>query len=386
MKKLALLLGGLLTVLAIFCAPQSSWAAPTWLSGEKLVADTPFTDDAYVVGESVTIDKEIRGDLLVVGGEVIINGPVTGDIWVVGGNLTLNGKVADDLRLFGGDVTVAGSVGDDLFGAGGAVTVADTAKIGGDVYMGVAEFTLYGAVNGDANLWTGRSRINGQIAGNANIRLSEGLSFGKEGRVAKKLTYWAPMEDTTLAQYAREVEFNKSVDTAAAKKGLAALFTVAGLSLILWKWLSVLLLGAVLIWMAPKYFPHLTDSANARAQGGRYIGAGLVLIILVPFLAFILGITFVGMPLSIVMMLAYVLMLILGSIVGAYAVGSYLRAHKHNNEWQQLGNLALGIVVLLFAWYIPVIGWLFQWGVIAYGVGSVWYDKVKMLAAYRKSA
>jgi hypothetical protein len=383
MWKKALLLGGL--VMAIGLAGQAQ-AAPLFVQGESLNQDVAANDDAYLAGETVVVARDVRGDLFVGGGDITINGNVSGDLVVMGGTVTVNGRVSDDVRVMGGTVTIVNSVGDDLFIGAGSVTIADAAVIRGDLVAGTGTLNLYGRVNGSAKLGFGTGRINGKIDGNADVRYSEGLSFGKDARIAGQLNYWAPTEEASFSDYASKVQFHSVVDAGANRQGLRHLLTAAGLMAIIWKWLSLLFVGALMIWIFPKFFPKLVDSIKARSNTGQFVLAGFAFLILVPLLGGLFAVTVIGLPVAMIMFFAYVLMIIFSAIVGAYGLGSYLRRHRHATQWDQLANLALGTLTVLVVAHVPFIGGLFQALVIMFGLGVVWYEKVRLSAVYRKTA
>lgn len=359
-----------------------SLAAPTFNKVETATTDKAFDDDAYFVGESVTIAKDIRGDLIIGGGNITVNANVTGDVWVMGGTVAINGRIGDDLRVFSGNVAVTKEVVDDVIVGAGTLVISDTATIRGDFWGGVGDLSIYGRILGSLSTWAGTVRINGTIDGKASIRYSEVLTFGNNARIKGQLDYYAGVEDPSFANFASKAVFHQIVEPKVTE-GLGSLMTFAGITVVLWKWLSFLILGAMLIWIYPKYFPRVIDGIKARDHSSSFVWMGLLFMVAVPALAMVFAITLVGLPLTFLMLIIYALMLVLGAIVGAYGVGSYLRRHKHDNEWDQLGNLALGVLVTLLIGYIPLLGWLFSAAVMLFGIGAVWHEKNKILAVYK---
>src|SRR5690606_16975206 len=237
--------------------------------------------------------------------------------------------VGDDIRMMGGTLNVNGNVADDVMAVGGEFTIADGATIRGSVWSVAGEMSLYGQINEELTSWLGKGRIDGLVGGDAEIHISEGLSFGNNGKIGESLRYWAPREDPTLVNYAKNVEFNQAVDPNASTRGLIALLTIAGLTAVLWKWLSFLLLGSIIIWLLPKYFPQIIDTMKAQKNTAMYIWNGLLVMIVAPVLAMLFAITVVGIPVASVIFLAYGLLIVFGAIAGAYGIGSYLRQHSH---------------------------------------------------------
>lgn len=374
-----------LGVLGVVMSAIFPVSAATLYVGEDISTDKAIpADDVYFIGESTVVSKDIRGDIVVVSGDVALDGDISGDVLAVGGNITINGRVSDDVRVLGGNVTVIGEVGGDLVSGSGSITIADSANIRGDMVIGAGSFTLYGKVNGDLRAWFGEGRINGTVGGNAEVNYSDGLTFGNEGKVAGKLTYSASAEKVEFSDHAQSIEFIPTASIEKTKYGLAKLFTIAGLMALLWKWVSLLFVGALLIWVFPRLFPKLTDSARARGHVGQTIWTGLIFLVVVPAGGLLLMATLIGMPVAMILFFGYCLTLVMSSIVGSYGVGSFLRHHKNDTQWEQLGNLSLGLVIFLVASFIPVIGWLLQFVIVMFGVGTIWSEKVRMSKEYRE--
>lgn len=384
-KKLFPIIASALMTVAFLVPVSATLATPTFTKAETIVTDLPTDDDAYYVGESVTIGKDVRGDLVIGGGNVTVNGNVSGDIWILGGTVAINGRVGDDVRVVGGNVTITKEVIDDVMVGGGTVIVADTANIRGDLWNGAGEFNLYGHVFGNLMSWAGKARINGLVDGQATIRYSETLTFGNDGRIRGQLDYYSIAEDTSFATHAGKTVFHPVTDPGVVGSKMKELLTIAGITVVIWKLLSFLILGAMLIWIYPRLFPRVIDGIKAKENSSGFIWAGLLFFVAVPALAMVFAIILIGLPFTLLLLLVYALMLALGALVGAYAVGSYLRRHVHASEWDQLGNLALGLLVTIVVGYVPFLGWLFTFVVMLFGIGAILHEQRRLTSVYRNT-
>lgn len=72
-------------------------------------------DDVIIFGGTVTIHDEagIRGDVIVFGGEIEINGRILGDLSIFGGSVKLNGDVGGKLKVKGGELFLNSEVAGD---------------------------------------------------------------------------------------------------------------------------------------------------------------------------------------------------------------------------------------------------------------------------------
>ena len=143
------------------------------------------------------------------------------------------------------------------------------------------------------------------------------------------------------------------------------------------------LAGALLFWLVttlwrPEWWESTSASAIKRTLAA--VGAGAGTLVFIPIMAVILMITVIGIPLGIVLVLAYGVALYISKIVVAVAVGNWLAArfgwpHTHKGLW--LALLGLSLEALLTS--LPVVGIFFKVLVIILGLGSIvlayWHPK-----------
>ncbi|MDD5606212.1 MAG: polymer-forming cytoskeletal protein [Patescibacteria group bacterium] len=351
-------------------------AMPSFLATENGVVsiDSPIGDDVYTTGANVTVTSDIKGDLFVSGGMVEVDANVAGDILVFSGNVYINGTVGDDLRIGAGQVTIRGTVNDDVLVGGGMVTVSDTAVIRGDLTVGAGSLTMSGKVLGNVKAGFGDATIKGDIGGNADLRYEDGkLTFGDGAKIGGKLDYWAFRESDEFAEVAKEIEFHKTISTKSSWPLAAAfVFPIAAVAEAVWSIVGVLIMGGLLLLLLPKYLPRIVETT--RKKHWTALWQGLVFLIVVPVLAVIIALTGFGLPVSIIMMLAFTIVMILASIPVSMAIGSYMVKYKDTDRGRQFGALVLGVLIYTVLGLIPVIGWILKFALFVIGVGIIWMD------------
>ena len=108
---------------------------------------------------------------------------------------------------------------------------------------------------------------------------------------------------------------------------------------------------------------------------------GLVFAIGVPVLMFILAMTIIGVPLSILLGLIYGLVMIFGYVSAVTLVGSWL-IKKSDKTWgRQLMAFVVGSIVYGIVAVIPVLGCLVVFVLMMMGIGGFWQDRYKMFKA-----
>ncbi len=200
----------MVVVVALIASVAGIARAAEFGSGDSYVlpAGSTVEDDLYVSAETVTIDGKVIGDLIAFGGLIEVNGEVTGDVIAAGGGVSINGKVGDDVRAAGSGVALNGSVGDDLMAAGGGaapggfvyptiingrnvqsgVYLAKDANVAGDAYLVGGTGNVAGTVDGD--LFTGMNELSltGAVGGNATL-YGNTIDVADNASVGGTLTY-----------------------------------------------------------------------------------------------------------------------------------------------------------------------------------------------------
>ena len=214
------------------------------------------------------------------------------DVIVFDGDVTMDGEVRDTLVVFHGDATVSGSVGGDVIVFDGDVTIASGATVAGDV----ASF---------------REPV-----------IEDGAEVGGVLRRPTK-------------------DFFTPVEAFAARVALWIAATV-----------SLFLLGALLLWLAPRGL-----DAIARTWAGSKGSAALwgsVLLVGLPLGAVLVMLTIVGIPFGLGTLFALGLLYALGYVAGTWALGRQL-VGEPRSRWL---SFLTGFALLRLIGLIPVVGGL----------------------------
>jgi cytoskeletal protein CcmA (bactofilin family) len=248
--------------------------------------------------------ERIDGAVVSVDGPVRIIGVVDGDVFAVHGNVNVSGRVTGSVTTLDGDITVTGQVGDGVTAISGRAIIGANAEVVGDV----------------------RSSERPDVAAGA------------------------------------------SVDGDVSKTNFAAWFTLAGwIALLLW-WLAVtvslLLLGVFFVALFPRAAQAV--ATVGRASTGLSIVWGAVLGLAVPLLAGGLASTFVGLPLSVGILLALAVAFPMGYVMTALVIGRTLAGRVGD-----IPAFLIGFAILRAIAIIPGLGWVVGFLAAAFGVGAL---------------
>ena len=331
-------------------ATQQSELGGKVRSGREVTVPATETvqGDLVASGGTVRIDGRVDGDLVASGGQVIVDGTVTGDLLAAAGTTTISGQVDGDARVASGQARIEGRIGEDVLLGVGQATVASDAQIGGDLVFGAGRMQLDGAVAGSVLGSTGNYAREGSVGGSEQVNLDQ------------------PEE-------AQEPSLgDRAVDA-------------------LRRFVSVLVIGALLLWLVPRVLRGAADAARGRPLASFGVGilgfigtiAALALVILVTVLvAVVLGLAGLGSltgltvfgGLLVAAIIAFLFLLAVAFVAQAavgLALGRLLVRGGDRSFLALLGALALGVLVVVLVAAIPVVGGVLEALLVLLGLGGL---------------
>lgn len=296
----------------------------------------------FMAGDIQLVDKVTDGDLMISGKEIKIVSDINGDAYVAGGQVEINGNVKGNLIVAGGTVKISGKILGNLIMAGGEVTINDSAEVGGYVLAGGRKINLLGNFLGPVklgaeNLMVGKKAvINGNLEADvSNSEISSDSKITGEKNIRIHETQKVEVQTNRWKQFGY---IGKTIS-----------------------FLGKLLVLLIFV----KLFGQKIKQINLKDSFWSAIGLGLVVLIVVPILTLILMMTIVAIPLSLIILDAYLVGLYLSGIVVSILVGSYVT--KKTNLYVQG---FIGLLLLTLLGLIPLINGLVNF-VVLYLVSSI---------------
>lgn len=306
----------------------------------------------YVTGGTIEIDGDVEGDLVATGGQIRVSGTIGGDALLAGGDITVDGAVAGSTRVAGGQVIVTGETAEDLAVAAGRLRVGQAAGVGADVLFATGQTRLDGPVEGDVLGVTGDYIETGTVAGTTDVTVRE------------------PEEPPTVA--------DRLLDRVQRYAGL-------------------LLVGALLLWLAPRLARGAAGHARRWPLVDLGVGAltvvaavlgGVALLIVGALLTALFAALGLGglaglsittvllmtalLAFAVVVVWAFVAPVVVGLLLGGYAIDV-------DRGWlPAFGAMALGTLALVIVFTIPYVG-----GLAALLVALLGFGALAMLALRR---
>ena len=364
-----------IVLVAVFAIPLPLFLGAVERADVLFVArDEVRDEDVYALANRVIIEGTIEGDLVALAGDVTVTGTgiVTGDVTAltagtvridgtVGGSvraaaidIRMNGTVDEDFFMFGLDLQVGGRIGRDLLLTGGSLDV--DGEVGRDLLGQVLAADLDGAVGHDVDI------------------MVQSFTVGATAAVDGDLTYRAPGDARVSAgatiggQFARlDLQFPFVI---------AVILRVANIV----GFLGFLLLGLLAFWLFRNTTPRGTAMVGLRPLATFLVGIAVLLGL--PLLTVLLGLTLVGIPAALIVLLAFLIALVAGPVPAVTAFGDRMLRGRGGI----LGAFLAGAIVWRAAiWLIPWIGFALYLVALTWGLGG-WAIGAWELRAERISA
>lgn len=328
----------------------------------------------YRAGETVQIDGAVDGDVIVAGGMIKINGAVTGDVLAIGGRVVINGPVQGDVRVIGGQIDLNGVIGKNLSAMGGNVTISKDGAIGYEAMMLAGNVDFEGQVKRDLRGMYGRLSLGGRVEHDVFVKADQ-LELLPTVQIAGNLTYASkqPADVMSGAVVKGEVNFQqaavgKELDTERINRAAIGMFA----GILLMKWMGMVLLALLII----RLFPKKLEKAMHEFKDGVWpvLGIGMLAMIGGPVAAMIVALTFIGLPIAVVLGALYVLVVLSGKVVIATYVGDWIIRQLTNRHFRSVSlawSAVLGLTILMIVALVPVIGWLLAALSLAFGMGAI---------------
>jgi cytoskeletal protein CcmA (bactofilin family) len=362
----AVVMSALLVALAM---PQAVGAAEVRRGRAVLIPmGETVHNDLIVAGPTVRIDGTVEGDLIAFTQSLTVTGHVTGDVIGFAGDIVIDGIVDGNVRVFSRTVVLQGTVAKNVTAITSSIDTVSKANVGGGMIILAGAADLDGKVQRDLLGLISRTDLDGLIGGQAWIR-GANLTVESTAEIRGPSTFVGPKEPvvesgaklaspmhTELTQAVRETRRTR------ARSVFRAVFAYAG----------ALVVGILLLVVLPGFFQTALREAG---RIGLPIGIGALALIVGGFLV-VLGILLIiiGIGAGVAAVLGYAPILYLAQVfVGAwlgYRILGETPGVTGGAIGPVVGRMALGLLILHVAGFIPVLGGLVRLAVVLWGTGA----------------
>ncbi len=390
-------------------------------SGDRVVIgkDEVINDDLFVGATEVIVDGTINGDLVTGAQIVTINGKVTGNVIAAGSSVTVNGEVGYDLVAMAAAVTIGpdARINHNVYASGASVESQSGSQIGGSLFIGAGQGLVSGEITNDLLVGGGRLRLESTVGRNAKIAVDSsdssysprynqygpntppmpsvpaGLTFGSAAHVAGNFEYISSQTVPAANSVSTRVTHTLPAQDEQLSKELAQRNkTSTYLFDALRRMISLLLVGLLIAWLAPRWITSPAEKLLSRPLPSLGIGLvglvaapltwfmalGVVILIAVVFgllsLGNLTGLTLLaGFPaLGLVFIAILFVLTYLCQAIVAFLGGRWILS-RIRPEWNSkiYAPLLIGLFILSLLFAVPFFGSLLEFVIILVGLGAI---------------
>ncbi len=382
MKKIFFFLFSLIFTLSIVATP--ALAQERKPQNIVLPENQVIDSDYFNAGDNVTVLGTINGDAYVAGGNVTFNGIVNGDIIAAGGTITVNGS-AQNVRVAGGNITVNGKIEKNLTVFGGNITLGNNASLLGSIVAAGGSINLAAPVGRGATILGGNVIVGNLINGNTYAAVGQ-LTLQPQAMINGNLVYVSDQPAQLLSGSKVSGKLTHTLPQKPKENSVSKLnaiygIGIAALTIKLIGMISLLIIGWIIIGLAPHYVKKVADGIVEKPW--QTFATGLVAMILAPVIFFILLATVVGIPLAFIFAALFCITVFISKLFVMFLIGEKLAATI--NPKMPLGlAFFIGVVIYGVVAIIPVFGWLADILAIFFGLGSLLIQKKQIYQSLRK--
>ena len=356
------------TIGALLISLASPWAmaegSPDLLgndlftTADKVSINSRGVDNAFVMARTVDLNQGVSGSVHALAVDVAINSDVGNGVYAVGDSVSINASVAQDVWIFGQSLIVSSPIGGDLRGVGDSITI--DGLVAGDIQFAGQSIILNSLVNGSAAFATDNLSFgpSAQINGDLILYAEHGTRFNIPASVISP--------DRIIYRSSNQMLGNEFIEPVGKNLG------VLGLG-IFYELLVAILVTSIIVIIAN----NASHNAYTRAWSGVWssLGYGLIGLALLSGGVIVTAVTFIGIPVSILLIAVTVAVTIVGYWMGSYFIGARIwlaaRGELPSSVVMIILTATLGALCAELISAIPFIGWWLTIAITVFGVGAL---------------
>jgi len=361
-KFLAGILAALLLIIALPVAAEEQ-NEPTTASAEQFIAR-----------EHIIINEPVDGDVFANAQKLVVKAPVHGDVWALIDEAIIEQPVDGNIYILGESVTINSEINGNVYLAAGSITFGEAAILNGRVYAGTRTADLSGKINSRVYIRSVFTQLNAALADSGYFFFND-YAVGDEATFGRDMYVYGTNSslDGLAEKTAGEVHDLGASDQISQEIRKMWVPELHGFSLLL-KFFQILVIGSVFIALWPRSVMALM--AASRKKWYTTWLWGMAAVLMIPLIAMLLLVSLIGIPLAVMVLMAYFIILLVAKVLFSLFLGHFLLEQmyvKRNmkpadaiNLWHALLAGTVATMILLL---IPYIGPVFSVFVFGFGCG-----------------
>ncbi len=342
--------------------------ATSYQSGNNVTISSGSTlnDTLYTAGQDIQVNDNVNGDVICAGQSVTINGKVKGDVICAGQTITINGSVSGSIRIAGQTVNLGGSVGGNVSVLGQDVLLTSGFSTPGDFSVAGQNVTINGSIGRDVFGAINTIALNGKIGRNVQIRDTE-LTFGNGATIGGNLDYTS--DQNIIVPHTANVK-GSVVRHTPSQSNISVISGGLWFSGFLFGLLAYGLIGLILLFLFYHRLENIVETMQKSPLAS--FGWGIVGTIIIPFICVLLFITIIGIPLSLMISVLWIIALLISRIFFAYWLGvQIMRLLGQTTIKIPIYPFIIGMIVAWLIFSLPVLGGLISLLAVLWAFGAM---------------
>jgi cytoskeletal protein CcmA (bactofilin family) len=348
-KRAWLALAGTVSAFLLFIvAAQQALAFTQFRSGSSITIASGETVNSSLWAGATNLDISgtVNGDVLCGAQTVNISGSVTGDVVCGAQTITISGTVGGSVRLGAQTVNISGNIGRNTTIGAQTINIGSKAQIAGDAAVAANNVNLNGKLGRDLSAAASNLNIAGEVGRDITGKVSY-ITLASGAKVGGSIDYTS--EDKIAIGNGATVggQVTQHQPKQEHKSFLSLLFFSGAAAIFL---AIALIVSALIITALLPQFVHGVSTYGIRRPWWALL-IGFLASIIVPVVFILLLITFVGIPLALLLLLSWLLIGLLSGLFASYYLGRLILRNQRN----PLLIILAGSVVLVILYFIPFV-------------------------------
>jgi len=313
-----------------------------WLQARTITFGGTAGDDCFLLADSVNQISTSNIPTL------RLPGAFHADVWAAGETVELTGPVAAHARLAAmKTLLLAGPVGKNLIALSPTITLATNAVIRGSALLIGQDIIINGTISGNTRIYSSSVTLAGRFEGDLMINSGD-ITVMPGTYIGGNLIYHMDHDLVLDSRVALGGKMIKQDLIQKAQEPMTSGYLLLQLALLC----AAAMVGLAFVSLMPGIVAMSVHKLSESPW--RCVLFGFVAISLVPTASFFLLFTLVGIPLSILLMLAYLILMYVAKIVVGLYIGHLILRRKTPIPANLLFPImSLGLLVLYSAASLP---------------------------------
>ncbi len=333
-----------------------------------LPSESTITNETWILTDTADMQGVALDDYFVAGSTINLGGRMENDAWAAGQTVSFQGAVADHLRVAGSIVEMDGSVGANLIAVGKSIALGSNSLIKGNAHLLGEDVLVGGRVGGVLHVIATRATLDGAFSGDVHVTAEDIVVM--PGTVIKgDLIYTCPKELFVDKKVMLKGELIRAqAQPSAWVPPSPSARQVTAIQIFLY--VCAVIVGIVFIAIFPQFTSH--SVRHLRQSPWKALLAGFAAFCLIPMVCFFAAFTLVGLSLSVLLALAYIMLIYLAKIIVALVTGGILFRRSGPQPFSRVvAALCLGMLALYCLTSLPVVGPIVWMSIVLAGLGAM---------------